>query len=166
MFAEKSISQKIIFHLIAIFFVMFNVANIEIAGFSKIIPLFDVMFIFYFAVFRNVFALWFIFLLGIWNDALSGNPLGMTPLIYIILTRFFIIINQKLVIRNDFRQIWHQFVAFCCCFLIFKWAFLSVFNGTIYSFMTIFAQLILTSSFYVIMHKFFDFIHLKLIEER
>ncbi len=166
MFAEKTISQKVIFHLIAVFFVMLNVVNIEIAGFSRIIPLFDVMLIFYFAIFRNVFALWFIFLIGIWNDALNGNPLGMTPLIYISLTRFFIVINQKLVIRNNFKQIWHQFIAFCGCFLAFKWAFLSTFNGAIYSFVTIFSQLILTSSFYVVMHRFFDFLYTKLIEER
>ncbi|HLD76716.1 MAG TPA: hypothetical protein VI861_01140 [Rickettsiales bacterium] len=145
---------------------MLNIFNIEIAGFARVIPLFDVMMIFYFTVFLPVFGLWFIFLLGIWADALNGNPLGMTSLIYIFLIKFFTILNQKMVIRDEFRQLWQQFVIFCACFLFLKWSFLSLFNGAIYSLITIFVQLILSAVFYVIMHKFFDFLNRKLIEER
>ncbi len=166
MFAQKSISKTIFFHLIAIFIVMLNIVNIEIAGFSRVIPLFDVMLVFYFVVFRQVFALWFIFLLGLWADALNGNPLGMSSLIYIFLTKFFIILNQKMVIRDEFKQLWQQFIAFCTCFLLLKWSFLSLSSGASYSFVTILLQLILSAVFYVVVHKFFDFLNRKLIEER
>ena len=166
MFAEKSISRIIILHLIAILFVIFNVSDIKIGGFSKLIPLFDLMIIFYFAVFHRVFGLWFIFLLGIWNDALNGNPLGLTPICYIILIKIFVTLNQRLVIRENFKQLWQQFVIFCFCFLCLKWMILSIFNTAFYSVTTILVQFMLTSSFYVLMHKFFDYLYQKLIEEK
>ena len=146
-------------------FVVFNVSDIQIAGFSKLIPLFDLMMVFYFAVFRQVFLLWFIFLLGLWNDALNGNPLGLTPLCYIALIKIFVALNQRLVIRENFKQIWQQFIGFAACFLLLKWLALSIFNGSFYSLVTIFVQFILTISVYVLMHKFFDYLNQKLIGE-
>jgi len=166
LFAEKSIYRIIILHLIAIFFVTFNVSDIKIAGLSKLVPLFDVMMVFYFTVFRQVFFVWFLFLIGIWSDSLNGIALGITPLLYIVLTKFFIVLNQKVIMRENFKQIWQQFVAFCFCFLFFKWALLSIFGKGSYSFMTIFIQFILTSCIYVVMHKFFDYLNQKLLEER
>jgi cell shape-determining protein MreD len=120
MLAEKSISRIVALHLIAILFTIFNISDIKIAGLSKVIPLFDLMMVFYFVVFRNIFALWFIFLLGLWNDALSGSMPGTTSLCYIIVVKFFIILNQKFVIRESFKQIWQQFIAFSFCFLFLK----------------------------------------------
>ncbi len=109
--------------------------------------------------------MWFIFLLGIWNDALNGNPLGLTPLCYITLIKIFITLNQRLVIRENFKQLWQQFAIFCFCFLCLKWMILSVFNTAFYSVITILVQFVLTTSFYVLMHKFFDYLYQKLIEE-
>lgn len=165
MFAEKSISRVVILHLIAVLFVIFNISDIRIGGLAKLIPLFDLMMVFYFAVFRRTFGMWFIFLLGIWNDALNGNPLGLTPLCYITLIKIFITLNQRLVIRENFKQLWQQFAIFCFCFLCLKWMILSVFNTAFYSVITILVQFVLTTSFYVLMHKFFDYLYQKLIEE-
>lgn len=166
MFSEKSISRTLLLHLTAIFFVVFNITDIKIGGFSKLIPLFDLMVVFYFAIFHQVFLIWFIFLLGLWNDALNGNPLGLTSLIYIVLVKFFVMINQKMMIRDNFNQVWKQFLFFCAVFLGLKWFFLSAFNAAIYSPVTILVQFILTSSVYVLMHKFFDYLYQKLVEER
>lgn len=163
MLQQKSLSQAIILHLIAVLFVIFNVSDIRIAGLSNIIPLFDLMMIFYFAVFKNVFAIWFIFLLGIWNDALGGNALGVTPLCYILLIKLFSFLNSRMLIKQDFQQIWKQFIIFCSLFLFLKWAILSIFAGEAYSIMTPLAQLALSSCLYVLMHKFFDYLSAKLL---
>lgn len=151
-------------HVVAILLVIFNVSDIRIAGLSDLTPLFDLMAVFYFAVFKNIFAVWFIFLLGIWNDSLNGNPLGTTAICYIVLIKFFSLLNQKLMIRENFKQIWRQFVAFCFCFLLMKWLILSVFNGEFYSATTMFVQFVLSSALYVVMHKFFDYLSRKLLE--
>ncbi len=166
MFTQKSISRIVILHLIAILFVIFNISDIKIGGLSKLIPLFDLMAVFYFAIFHHVFGLWFIFLMGFWNDALNGNPLGLTPLCYIALVKVFATLNHRLMIRENFKQVWKQFVIFCGCFLFLKWMFLSLFSGGIYSLTIILVQFVLTSCLYVLMHKFFDYLYQKLIEEK
>ncbi len=166
MFVKKSSSSKVILHLIAVLFVMFNILDIKIAGLSKTMPLFDVMIVFYFAIFRQAFGLWFVFFLGFLNDALNGNPLGLTPLIYILLIQLFVVANQRLVIRQDFRQILYQFISFLFCFLFMKWAILSLYNGAFYSILIIAIQFILSSIFYVVMHKVCDYLNQKFIEEK
>ncbi len=163
MIEQKSISRLITLHLVAILFVIFNVSDIRIAGLADLIPLFDLMAIFYFAVFKNVFGVWFIFLMGVWNDALNGNPLGTTALCYIFLTKFFGLMNLKLMIRENFRQIWQQFIAFCFAFLLMKWLILSVFNGEFMNVGTAIVQFVLSSSIYVLMHKLFDYLSTKLL---
>lgn len=165
MFEQKSFSHIVMLHLVAILFVITNVSDVRIAGLSNIIPLFDLMMIFYFGAFKNVFGIWFIFLLGVWNDALNGNPLGTTALCYILLVKFFSLLNQKMVIKERFIQIWQQFIAFCFLFLLMKWTILSIFNGAPYGLVTPAAQFVLSSVLYIVMHKFFDYLSQKLLED-
>lgn len=162
---QKTTLPTLILHLVATLLVILNVSDVEIAGFADIVPLFDLMAIFYFAVFKNVFAIWFIFLLGIWNDALNGNFLGATALCYILLIKFFLLLGNKMLVRENFKQVCEQFTIFCFLFLLMKWAILSILNGTYYSIITPLAQFILSSVFYVLMHKFFDFLSTKLLNK-
>ena len=163
MLEQKSISRIVTLHLIAILFVISNVSDIRIGGLSDVMPLFDLMIIFYFAVFKNSFGIWFIFLMGIWNDSLNGNPLGTTALCYIALVKLFSLLNQRLLIKENCQQIWQQFIAFCFCFLLMKWVILSIFNGVAYSIKIPLLQLVLSSTIYVVMHKFFDYLSSKLL---
>lgn len=162
---NRSVASPLFLHLIAVLFVIFNVSEVRIAGFSNVVPLFDLMIIFYFAVFKNVFGVWFIFLLGIWNDALNDNLLGVTALCYILLIKLFAALSNKMLIRENFKQVYQQFVLFCFLFLLMKWMLLSVFNGALYSVTTPLVQFVLSSTFYVLMHKFFDFLSEKFLEK-
>lgn len=157
-------SRAIAIHLLAIFFVMLNISSIEIAGLPKAFPLFDVMIIFYFTVFRNFFAIWFIFLLGVWADALNGDPLGLSSLCYILLIKFFWAMNERMIIRDNFVQILKQFTIFCFLFLLMKWSMLSAFNQVAYNVVVPTMQLILSSVFYVLIHKFCSYFSNQLFE--
>jgi len=162
---QQSILQVIALHLIAVFLVIINVSDIKIAGLSHAIPLFDLMIIFYFTIFRNTFGTWFIFLLGVWNDALNGNPLGTTSLCYILLIKLFSALNHKMIIRESFNQVWQQFISFCFLFLMMKWLILSVFSGQFLSTTNALIQLVLSAVLYVPMHKFFGYLDNKLLGE-
>jgi cell shape-determining protein MreD len=162
---QKTTLSTLAPHLITVLFVIMNVSSFNVAGLANVAPLFDLMAIFYFAVFKNIFAIWFIFLLGIWSDALSDNMLGATSLCYILLIKFFLLLNQKMLIRENFKQVCEQFVLFCFLFLLMKWAILSIIAGAFYSIVTPLVQLILSSVFYVLMHKFLDFLSSKLLDK-
>ena len=165
MLEQKSLLRTILLHLIAILFVIFNISDIRISGLSNIVPLLDLMMIFYFAIFKRVFAVWFIFVLGIWNDALNGNPLGVTPLCYILLIESFLVINNRMLPKEEFQQVWQQFVIFCFLFLAMKWAILSIFAVSFFDFKTPLIHLVLSSVLYVLMHRFFDYLSQKLLQE-
>ncbi len=162
---QKTTLPTLALHLITVLFVIMNVSSFNVAGLANVVPLFDLMAIFYFAVFKNIFAIWFIFLLGIWSDALNDNMLGATALCYILLIKFFLLLNQKMLIRENFKQVCEQFALFCFLFLLMKWAILSIIGGTFYSIITPLVQLVLSSVFYVLMHKFLDFLSSKLLDK-
>jgi hypothetical protein len=162
---QKTTLPTLALHLITVLFVIMNVSSFNVAGLANVVPLFDLMAIFYFAVFKNIFAIWFIFLLGIWSDALNDNMLGATSLCYILLIKFFLLLNQKMLIRENFKQVCDQFVLFCFLFLLMKWAILSIIAGAFYSIVTPLVQLVLSSVFYVLMHKFLDFLSRKLFDK-
>jgi hypothetical protein len=162
--SQKSFLHRSILHLIAILFVIFNISDIRITGLSNVIPLFDLTIIFYFTIFKSFFGIWFVFLLGLWSDALNGNPLGTTSLCYIMLIKLFVLINHKLMVRENFGHVWRQFMAFCFLFLSLKWLILSILSGGFYSFTNSLVQFILSSALYVIMHKLYDYLSEKLLE--
>jgi hypothetical protein len=154
---KREIAGKIAAYIIAILSVMASALNIKISGISAIIPLFDLIIIFYFAIFQNIFALWFLFFLGLYHDCLNGNMVGTTSLCYIISVKIFTILNHKLIIRKNFKQIWQQFTAFMIVFLILKWALLSMLNSTFYSINIMIIQIILTSALYIPSHKYISY---------
>lgn len=165
MLEQKSITKIILLYLFVVLLTILNLSNIKIAGFSHIMPLFDLMAIFYFTVLKNKFGLWFIFILGIWNDALNGNFLGLTSLCYIMLIKSFTLFNNRILVRENFMQIWRQFVVFCFLFLFVKWTILVIINGKTSSVAILLIQLILSSFFYVLMHMLFDYLSEKLSGE-
>jgi rod shape-determining protein MreD len=163
MVRQKSLLRVIALYLIAIIFVAFNITSIKVLSIATIFPLLDVMMVFYFAIFCQTFGIWFIFLMGIWCDALTGNDLGITSLCYIIMVKFFLTINQKMLIRENFIQIWQQFVAFCFVIIAMKWGILSIIEGSVFSLTVPLAQFLLSIFLYVPMHKFFDYLSVKLL---
>ena len=165
MLEQKSFTKIILLYFFAIFLTILNLSNIKIAGFTKIMPLFDLMIIFYFTIFKDRFGLWFVFILGIWNDALNGNLLGLTSLCYIVLIKLFTLFNNRAFVRESFMQIWQQFIAFCFLFLFIKWIIFVIINGKTSSVGVLFIQLVLSSFFYVLMHMFFDYLSKKLLGE-
>lgn len=152
-----SLTKNIVFHALAILCVVMNISSLQIGGMSHIIPSLDVIIIFYFAVFREEFSVWFLFLLGIWNDALSGNPLGTTAICYIFLVKIFNILNKKLVISDEFRQILQQFIIFISLFFVLKLLILSAFNANDYDTKIVIIQIIISSLTYIVVHKLFSF---------
>ncbi len=165
MFEQKSVFRIIILHLIAIFFVILNVSNIKIAGLSHVLPLFDLMAVFYFSIFRREFGIWFIFFMGVWNDALVGNPLGTTSLCYILLVKIFLVINQKMSVKENFQHVWRQFIIFCFLFLSIKWLLVSLLNSQFTSIVGVIVAIVLNSVAYVLVHKIFDYLSQKLLGE-
>jgi len=165
MLEQKSITKSILLHIVAIVFAIMNLTNVNIAGFNDVFPAIDVMAVFYFAIYKNIFGLFFIFLLGIWSDALNGNPLGITSLLYIMLIKLFLVLNNRILNKDNFIKIWQQFIYFLVFYFFGKWAFLTVVNGNSSSLFVLLVQIIICGLFYAPIHKLFDYLSNKLLGE-
>ena len=160
-----SLRNIVILQIIAILFAMLNLSNIKIEYVADFLPLFDVMIIYYFAVLRpEVFAVWFLFLLGIITDSINGFPLGITSLSYILTVKLFNVLNQKMLLKENFQQIFGQFIAFVFSILLLKLSMLSIYHFKSYNFVGSAIQMFITSTLYVLLHKFFDYLDKKLLK--
>jgi len=165
MLEQKSFTKNFLLYFSAILLTIANLSDVKIAGFSDVMPLLDLMAVFYFAIYKNKFGLAFLFLLGVWGDALNGNVLGISSLCYIVLVKLFAFFNNRILAKENFIQIWQQFVVFIAMFLLLKWLLFLVINGKASSFYLLIFQVLISSFFYVPMHVFFDFLSKKLFEE-
>ncbi len=146
----------VVIYFVTIVFAVFGFMDLDVAGFSLAFPLFDVIAIYYFRVFRGFFPLWFVFLLGLITDSMAGEILGITSLIYIAVIKFFEYLETRLAIKDDFKQVLRRFLAFLACFLFLKWFLLSIINFTNYDFWMIIVQFLISSMCYVFMHKILE----------
>lgn len=156
MLKQNKLLYIIAVHLIAIFLVTLNVSAIKIVGFNKVLPLFDLIAIFYFTIFRNVYSLAFVLLLGVWGDALEGNILGINALCYILLIKLFLVLNNRMIIAESFKHIWQQFAAFSLLFLLMKLLIMAIATHNSYDLLALLIKWVLSIIFYVAMHRFFD----------
>jgi len=162
---KSQFNSKLFLHLLAIIFVVINLSSFAIGNIVKIIPLFDLMVIFYYWFHRKIFSNFFIFFLGLWHDAIIGNFLGLTSICYLLSIKFFEIISNRLFIKENFMHIWYQFIAFSAVIIMLKFLFLTLLNNNIISIISPISSWILTILFYVIMHKFFDYLSERLLED-
>lgn len=165
MVENNSFIKIVLLHLLLIFFVILNVFNIGVIGFSNIFPLFDIAAIFYFSVYKKYISTWFVFLIGVWADSLSGTSLGVSSLCYISLISLFSFLDQKMYIRDNFKQIWQQFVVFCFLFLMLRYLISAMMDGVSYGVVDLFIRFVITSLLYVSLHKLFDYISQRLKED-
>lgn len=152
-------------YLIAIFFTILNLKQITPSISTNVsLPAFELMIIYYFAIYRpNVFGLWFIFLIGIWSDALNGLPLGITSLTYVLFVKIFSFISQRRAVKSDFRGVLQEFIIFITLTLLFKWFVLSIFHKSFYNISPFVVQIITSSLAYILIHKLCDFLSKKLL---
>jgi rod shape-determining protein MreD len=154
-----------VLQIIAILFAMLNLSNIKIEYVADFLPLFDVMIIYYFAVLKpDIFAVWFLFLLGIVSDAISGFPLGITSICYILTVKLFCGLNKRIAMRETFHQIFGQFVAFTFVILFLKWLIISTYHFKAYNIISPLIQLVITCTIYILMHRVFDYLDKKLLD--
>ena len=161
------VNHKSIFilQIIAVLLAMLSMSDIKIEYLADFLPLFDVMIIYYFAVLKpDIFAMWFLFLMGIISDAINGMPLGITSFCYIIPVKLFVAFNKRATSQQDFHNIFQQFIAFVFVILFLKWLIISIYHLELYNIINLLIHLVITSIIYIFMHKVFYYLDKKLLE--
>lgn len=150
---------------IAIILVIIGAFNFQIPGLAKFVPLFALMTIFYWcAYWPDLMPKWFVFLLGLFQDAIYGTPIGITPLLLII-TWWVIVSGRKHLVKEPFIVIWLMFALVVTLYVISNWLLNSIYAGELLYSNTMWMQCVLTIVIYPVIHKLFNYIHERLLKD-
>lgn len=126
------------------------------AGFHVFFPLVDAITIFYWCNKRpSLMPGWFIFLLGLLRDSISGAPLGMAMLANFIM-RMLALSGRRYYMKENFLLLWQAFFLFIVILSLFYWGAYSFIFSTFVDIGMLTMQAIITIILYPLFHGFFN----------
>lgn len=142
--------------LLTLFLALCCLVPKHVEGLASYMPLLTLPPIFYWGIrHANEMPFWFVFVLGLIMDAVMGQPLGFTSLLYI----FFLITlyaQRKYIHKEGFIIKWGYFGLLLALYQFAGWALLSIIAGHSMPMGSAFAQWVLTVFFYPLLHKAFE----------
>ena len=155
---------SILYFIVAIFFVL-NSINLYVNNFSKVMPSFGIMIIFYFAVYKNVMSYFALFFFGVFSDVLMGLPLGITSLSLLVSKKMFTRITPLLSINRNMYKITLHFIIFFVIFLVVKWLITGTYFQALYSIIPLIFELFISLLFHIVLYNFFEFLNRVLVQD-
>ncbi len=143
-------------HFVAIACAAISYVDFKIVAFSVAVPMFEVMIVYYARIFRKIFSLWMVFVLGLIADSMSGGVLGATALSYIVVIKAFEYLEDRLAIKDSFSQVFRRFIMFLVSFVLLKYVVLLVAMAAGYDVKFVLIKIILTAICYVFVHNILE----------
>jgi rod shape-determining protein MreD len=142
--------------LLILFLLLLSIISIEVRGLKFLIPLIDVITIFYWSIFRpRVINNTFLIITGLLYDVLTNSPLGLNAFLY---TGSSLLLSgqRKFFVKSPFSMLWLGFLIFCTLFCIVKWLVIVFYNGKFYFSAPIIVQLFTSIAFYPFLHSLYN----------
>ncbi len=141
-------------------FIMFILCAIPkyIWGINYIMPVLPLIPVFYWGRTQTAeISYWFVFIIGLLTDVVSGLPLGMSALLYIL---FLLILHKQAKYMNNegFVIIWGYFILLLAIISIIEWVLMSFSGNQSHAITAAVMQWLATTCCYPVFHKLFDYI--------
>lgn len=95
---------------------------LHLPGYGTIAPSLGLMAVYYWAIHRpDLLRPGFAFVLGVLQDLLSGAPLGMTALVYVLVHRV-VLIQRRVFLATTFPMLWLGFALIALAAAVVRWA--------------------------------------------
>jgi hypothetical protein len=131
-------------------------------GNIAIIPEIGALAIFHFHVFKKRLPLFFVFILGIWNDATLNITLGVSSLCYITLILIFSFLDNMTLKKAEDKIQYIKFFYFICCYAFLKYIIFSI-TGNISNSYHLLSFILSSLVFYILIFcHFFEYIDRKI----
>ena len=112
----------------------------EIPNLGRVMPLLSLIAIFHWGVYRaELLPNYAVFFIGFFQDVLSGVPIGIHTLIY-ILAYSLILTQQRFFARKSFYIIWLGFAVVSAGVMFLLWGFISILSGVVIDFVPVISQ--------------------------
>ncbi len=134
------------FTILFLIIIMVLPYNIPLIG--DIMPFLTLIGVYYWSVFKpELLPVSVVFVLGLLQDILLGSPLGLMPLLLIVVQQF-IFIQGRQFLERDFIFNWFVFVMLVIGFGFLSWAITSLYFRVFLDYLSVIGQILLTIAFY------------------
>lgn len=125
---EKTIRFATAYALICILWII-DMISIGFTDFQNIKPFLTLMVIFYWSIYRpKLIPSWFVFVIGVIFDLVTGMPVGLTACLLVIIQR--ILIDQRLTLTGQpFTTVMFGYTSVSAIFYILQWLVFGVLNN-------------------------------------
>lgn len=151
---------------LVIIFVLASFAPVRITNFDILFPLVDMMLIYYWCIYRpELLPNWFVFVVGIFKDILTGVPIGINALANLIMrsiTRY----KRDSYVKHPFIVVWQGFALFLSITIFSKWVVFSIINNEFVNIKYVMVQLFITIIIYPLFHLLFSSVYSILPKKR
>jgi rod shape-determining protein MreD len=145
--------------LITLCFVVLYILPKHIGGLGNVMPPLHLVVMFYWGMLHiKSIPYWFVFLVGLLLDALTGLPLGASSLVY-LLFMLLMRIQRKYVHKEGFLIKWALFSALLLVMAGLQWLLVTSLGTTAHALFPLFIQWLITVCFYPAMSRVFDVMH-------
>ena len=124
-------SRQLTPFFLTVFIIFLSAVPYEVPSLVSVMPLFSLIAVFHWGVYRSeLLPPYAVFAIGIFQDALSGVPMGVFTIIY-ILTYNVVVAQQRFFARKSFYVVWLGFLVVSAGATFLVWGSLSFFKGSI-----------------------------------
>ena len=133
-------SRQLTPFLFTILLIFISSVPYEIPNLGRVMPLLSLIAIFHWGVYRaELLPNYAVFFIGFFQDVLSGVPIGVHTLIYILAYNL-ILTQKRFFARKSFYIIWLGFSIVSAGVMFILWGLVSILNGVVLDFVPIISQ--------------------------
>jgi rod shape-determining protein MreD len=152
--------------MITLFLIIICLAPKHITGLEKVMPILPLMPVFYWGMLHaREMPYWFVFLAGLLVDSATGQPLGLSSLLYIIFMTM-LHAQRKYFHKEGFVIKWGYFAGLLLVMTVLNWVCLSLYYMTMLPSVPALVQWLMTVGFYPLMHAGFEIVDKRIHERR
>lgn len=145
--------------LLSVIFVLISATPMHIQGLSEWIPLFTMMAIYYWGLYRPaLMPYWFVFALGLMQDALFGMPLGVSSFLN-LLFRFLVVQQGRMFAKEAFWALWFGFALLSVIIFLLYWTLITLITSRPMPVETATVQWMMTVGLYPLVHQLFNLLY-------
>lgn len=149
--------------VVALFCVLLTMLPLGLSPGIVIAPTFGLMAVFYWGLYRpDLMPPMIVFLVGLFQDLISGGPLGLWALVYLAV--YGVVVSQRLFfIGKAFLAIWFGFGVTILIGGMIAWVVSSLYFGALLSPVSVLVQALLSFILYPVAARIFAFVQQQLL---
>jgi rod shape-determining protein MreD len=134
--------------LAVLLLVLVSLMPLRIPGYASVTPAFALMGVFHWTVYRPaLLPPLLLFIVGVGFDLVTGGPLGLTAMVFLV-TRAVVFRQRQFFVGRQFAFVWFGFTLSAAAAVALVWIVGSLFSGVFLDLRPVLLQWVLTVAFY------------------